>query len=63
MAFTIMEMRRERAKGLKPEWEEEMRESTMYRTGISGRCQKDQVHVPESPCGGLRYDGLADRLL
>ena len=61
LSFTIMESVR-KGKGLKPEWEEEM--TAARRAGLVYLVlQKDQVHVPQGPRGGLRYDGVADRLL
>ena len=57
LSFTIMESC---AKGQGPE-------AGVGRGDEEARCaglvylvlQKDQVHVPEGPCGGLRYDGVA----
>ena len=61
LAFTIMESVR-KGKGLKPEWEEAMKAQDVPDWYI-WFLQEDQLHVPESSCGSLCYDGIPDRLL
>ena len=62
LAFTIMESVR-KGKGLTAdEWITD-HEGT-WRSGLVHLVlQKDQIHVPESPCGSLRYDGIQNRLV
>ena len=61
LSFTIMESVR-KGKGLKPEWEEDMKAHGVPDWYIWS-CKKDQVHVPKSTCGSLCYDGVAYCLL
>jgi DNA polymerase-3 subunit alpha (Gram-positive type) len=61
LAFTIMESVR-KGKGLKDEWEEAMEARSVPKWYINS-CKKNQIHVPESPRGGLCNDGAAHRLL
>ena len=61
LAFTIMESVR-KGKGLKPEWEEEMKAHECAGL-VYLVVQKDQIYVPESTCGSLCYDGIPDCIL
>ena len=61
LAFTIMESVR-KGKGLRDEWITTMKEHGVPDWYIWS-CKKNQIHVPESPCGSLRYDGIQNRLV
>ncbi len=51
-----------KGKGLKPEWEEEMTAHGVPDWYIWS-CKKIKYMFPKSPCGGIRYDGMAYCLL
>ena len=45
-----------------PEWKQDMLDHGVP-DWYMWSCEKDQVHVPEGPCGGICYDGVAYRLV
>ena len=62
LAFTIMESVR-KGKGLKPEMEESAGAGSKCARLVLWSCKKIKYMFPKAPCGGLRYDGMAYRLL